>query len=101
MRAARAEPRQRTRGRHHARTNSVLPSLLLRGAGSPRASPSEQATMTIDTRKEARSSGPGGLSFPRPGGRLVAALVALALATVGVAFAIVAFRTGAERQPEA
>ncbi len=44
---------------------------------------------------------PDGILSPRPGGRFAAALVALALAGAGVAFAIVAFRTGAERQPAA
>jgi len=57
--------------------------------------------MTIDTRQETGSSGPKEPLSPRPGGRLVAALVALVLASAGVAFAIVAFRTGAESQPTA
>jgi Tol biopolymer transport system component len=57
--------------------------------------------MTIETQDERRSSTPRGLSPARPGGRLVAAIVALALTAASVAFAIVAFRTGAERQPAA
>ena len=54
--------------------------------------------MAIDTQEETGSLGPEGLSSPRPGGRLVA-LVALALATAGITFAIAAFRAGTERPP--
>lgn len=57
--------------------------------------------MTIETREDTGSLVPDGILSPRPGGRFAAALVALALAGAGVAFAIVAFRTGAERQPAA
>lgn len=57
--------------------------------------------MRIDTQEETRAAGPEGLPSPRRAGRLVAALVSLAIAAAGVAFVIVAFRTGAELHPAA
>lgn len=55
----------------------------------------------MDTREETRSRGPGGLPSPRTRGRLSAALVAMAVAVVGVGFVIVAFQGQVERQPAA
>jgi Tol biopolymer transport system component len=57
--------------------------------------------MAIRTRQETGSSSPEGLLSSRPGGRLGAALVALALAAASFTLAVAAFRDVAEPHPAA